>query len=450
MSEAPGGAPQGPPDPGGTTRISSRLRIVLTGWRAPQHRDGLALVLSSALSSVVGLLYWVVAARLFAPEIVGVNNTLISTMTLIAVAAQLNLGNALLRFVPVAGRSGRRLVAACYAVGGAAAGAAGAVFALGAGWWAPELLDAVGLGPLLAFFVVSTPVWTLFVMQDYVLTAIKRATLVPVENLVFALLKIVLLGVGAALAFTGAIAVSWVVTTALIVLVISGFLMRALPDRGSGLADHPPSTIGVRTIARFASADWLGGLFTLAVEFGLPLLVLVSLGAESAATFGVVWAIAYGLYLVSHGMGQSMVAHVAGDPDALAAARRGMTTKSLALLLPAVLVIVPGAGLILTVFGSHYVSTGTALLALSSLSAVPNVVVTATLFSARVQQRRGVLLGVPLVTALLVIPTALVLMPMLGLTGVGIALLAGQTLTAAAILARQWFTARRARSFEAV
>jgi O-antigen/teichoic acid export membrane protein len=417
-----------------------RLRGVLTNWRAPQHRDGLALVLSSGLTSVIGLLYWVAAARLFAPDVVGVNNTLISTMTLLGVAAQLNLGNALLRFVPVAGGSARRLVLTCYAVGLAAAGVVGAIFALGAAWWAPELLHAVGGGPLLAFFVLSTPVWTVFVMQDYVLTAIKRATLVPVENLVFSLLKIALLVPGALVAFFGAIAVSWVLATALIVLAVTAYLLRSLP---ASAADAPPSPIRPRTVARFVTADWVGGLFTNAVEFGLPLLVLVTLGAGEAATFGIAWAIAYGLYLVSHGMGQSLVAHAAADPAALDAARRSMVTKSLALILPAALVIVPGAGLILSVFGAHYVATGTTLLALSSLSAVPNVIVTAALFGARVTQQRAVLFGVPTVLALLVIPPALVLMPAFGLTGVGIALLAGQTVMAAAILLYHWVSRRR-------
>jgi O-antigen/teichoic acid export membrane protein len=419
------------PAPGTT----SRLRGVLAGWSAPQHRDGLALVLSSGLTSVIGLLYWVVAARLFPPEIVGVNNTLISTMTLIGVAAQLNLGNALLRFVPVAERSARRLVLTCYALGAVAAGVAGGIFALGAGWWVPELQRAVGGGPLVAFFVLSTPIWTVFVIQDYVLTAVKRATVVPLENLVFSLLKIALLGVGALVAFGGAIAVSWIVATALIVLAITGYLLRVLPAPAPG-EPSVASPVRPRTVARFVSADWTGGLFTNAVEFGLPLLVLVTLGAEQAATFGVAWAIAYGLYLVSHGMGQSLVAHVAADPAALDAARRSMVKRSLALILPATLVIVPGAGLILSIFGAHYAATGTTLLALSSLSAVPNVVVTAALFGARVQQQRAVLFGVPTVLAVLVIPPALVLMPTLGLAGVGVALVVGQSVMAAAILIR--------------
>jgi O-antigen/teichoic acid export membrane protein len=420
----------------------SSLRGLLAGWSAPQHRDGLALVLSSGLTSVIGLLYWVVAARLFPPDVVGVNNTLISTMTLIGVAAQLNLGNALLRFVPVAERSARRLVLTCYAVGAVAAGVAGGIFALGAGWWAPELQQAVGGGPLVAFFALSTPIWTVFVIQDYVLTAVKRATIVPLENLVFSLLKIALLGVGALVAFGGAIAVSWIVATALIVLAITGYLLRALPAPAAG-EPSVASSVRPRTVARFVSADWTGGLFTNAVEFGLPLLVLVTLGAEQAATFGVAWAIAYGLYLVSHGMGQSLVAHVAADPAALDAARRSTVTRSLALILPAAVVIVPGAGLILSIFGEHYAATGTTLLALSSLSAVPNVIVTSALFGARVRQQRAVLLGVPAAVAVLVIPAALVLMPTLGLTGVGIALVVGQTVVAAAILSRYLVSRRR-------
>jgi O-antigen/teichoic acid export membrane protein len=430
-----------PPD-GPAPGSTGRLRELLAGWAAPQHRDGLALVLSSGLTSVIGLLYWVVAARLFPPEVVGVNNALISTMTLIAVGAQLNLGNALLRFVPVADRAARRLVLTCYALGSCVAAAAGGVFALGAAWWAPELRDAVGGAALVAFFVLSTPVWTVFVVQDYVLTALKRALVVPLENLVFSLLKIALLGAGALVASGLVIAVSWMAATASVVLAVTAYLLRVLPAPARG---EPPgrSPVRPRAVARFVSADWTGGLFTNAVEFGLPLLVLVTLGAEQAATFGVAWAIAYGLYLVSHGMGQSLVAHVAADPEALDAARRSTVARSLALILPAAVVIVPGAGLILSVFGEHYAATGTALLALASLSAVPNAVVTAALFGARVQQRRAVLLGVPAAVAALVIPGALVLMPLLELTGVGVALVAGQTVVATAILVRYAVARRR-------
>jgi hypothetical protein len=104
--------PDLPPLRRGTARPRTR---VLRSWRTPQHRDGLALVLSSGITSVLGLLFWILVARLYDPATVGVSAALLSAMTLLGTAAQLNLGNAMLRFVPVAGQHTRTLVVACYA-----------------------------------------------------------------------------------------------------------------------------------------------------------------------------------------------------------------------------------------------------------------------------------------------------------------------------------------------
>ena len=169
------------------------------------HRDGLALVLSSGLTSAVGLLYWVAAARLFDPAAVGVSSVALSTMQLLGGVAHLNLTQALLRFAPVAGRHTRLLVLSCYALASTVAALVGLGYAAGAPVWAPQMVDAVGHGALLAFFAVATPAWAIFTMQDYLLTALRRATVVPVENLVFAVGKIGLLGAAAGLAFVSAV-----------------------------------------------------------------------------------------------------------------------------------------------------------------------------------------------------------------------------------------------------
>ncbi|OLT15798.1 hypothetical protein BJF78_15475 [Pseudonocardia sp. CNS-139] len=201
---------------------------------APAHRDGLALVLSSALTSGVGLLYWVVAARLFDPATVGVNSVAISTMMLLASAAHLNMTYALLRFVPVAGVRARPLVAGGYAVGAGVAALAGTVFAAGAPWWAPELVAVAGHGALVAFFALATPLSAVFVMKDYVLTGAGRAAVVPAWNLVFSLLKLGLLAAAAALALPGGIAVSWTVATAVVVVAVNAWLLpAALPRFGA-------------------------------------------------------------------------------------------------------------------------------------------------------------------------------------------------------------------------
>lgn len=427
-------------DPGPSAE--SRMKSLAKGWRNPQNRDGMALVLSSAVSSAVGLLYWVVAARMFDADTVGVNSTLVSTLGLLGILAQLNLGSAMLRFVPLVGRGARSLVAACYATGIVAAIVIGSVFALGAGWWAAELRAAVGAGALLAYFALSTPFWTVFTMQDYLLTGLKRATVVPFENLAFALLKIGLLVVGGLFGLYGAIAGSWALGTAVTVLAVTIYLLRVLPPH-QPRPQRPPSPVSLRSMSGFVAADWIGSMCLTVVNFGLPLLVFSRLGADAAATFGVTWQLAYALYLVPTGMGQSLVAHVAADPSELGAAHHQMLTKSLTLVVPAAVVLGAGSWPILMIFGEHYASTGSVLLALAALSAVPACVNLAGVAAARVSQQRVGQFGITLAIAVIVIPAVWVLMPLWGLTGVGIALVGGQTVVAVTVLLLRRITRHR-------
>ena len=154
----------------------------------------------------------------------------------------------------------------------------------------------------------------------------------------------------------------------------------------------------------FVAADWLGSMCLTIVNFGLPLLVFAELGADSAATFGVAWQLAYALYLVPTGMGQSLVAHSAADPSDVDAAYRQMLTKSLTLVVPAVLVLSAGSWLVLMVFGEHYAETGSLLLALSAFSAIPACVNLAEIAAARVRQHRLGQYGVTLASALITMP----------------------------------------------
>ena len=110
------------------TAVAHRLRAQLA---VPLFRDGYALVLNSGLTALMGAVYWLLAAHEFSPRTVGVNSAAISMMMFLAGVAQLNLMSALLRFVPVAGASAKRLVRFCYAIATALGGVAGLVFVLG-------------------------------------------------------------------------------------------------------------------------------------------------------------------------------------------------------------------------------------------------------------------------------------------------------------------------------
>lgn len=421
--------------PGGPHRRTPGSLV--RGWSSPTHRDGLALVFSSGLTALVGLAYWAVAARTFDVETVGQNSTLISAMMLIGGVAHLNMTHALLRFVPVAGAASRRLVLGGYLVAATLSALVGGVFALGARIWAPEAVEALGQGRLILFFMVAAPVWAIFTVQDYVLTAVRRATVVPLENAVFALLKIALLVVAAVITVDGGIAISWVVGTAVLVVVVNAWLLlRVLPAHGRDRVDDAmPITLGA--VGRFVRGDYAGAIFWQAALTGMTVLVSTRIGGEAAGVWNIVWQFGMSLFLVASGMGQSMIAHNATDPGRVEAARRAMITRSLTLVVPASVVLIVGSPWILSVFGSEYRETGVGTLILVALAAIPNVVTSATMSAARVRRRTGIQFAVPASIASIVILVSWLLMPVLGILAVGIGWLLGQLVVVTVILIGQ-------------
>jgi hypothetical protein len=69
-------------------------------------RNGYALIVSATVTQVLGVRYWIVAARISPAAVVGRNSTAMSVMLFLAGVAELNLRSTLIR----AARPARRTV----------------------------------------------------------------------------------------------------------------------------------------------------------------------------------------------------------------------------------------------------------------------------------------------------------------------------------------------------
>ncbi len=173
------------------------IHPVFEHFTVPLYRNGYALILSSTMTSALGLLYWVLAARFYTTDVVGVNSAILSAMMFLSLVAQMSMGGMLIRFVPAVGGAAGRLIGLAYIASVAAAVAVSALFLLGINIWAPSLNFLIQDPVLLVGFVVGTAMWGIFALQDSALTALRQAVWVPVENTIFGVLKILLL-IGAA------------------------------------------------------------------------------------------------------------------------------------------------------------------------------------------------------------------------------------------------------------
>jgi O-antigen/teichoic acid export membrane protein len=274
------------------------------------------------------------------------------------------------------------------------------------------------------WFVASIVVWSFFNMQDGLLTGLGRATIVPLENGVYAVAKLLLLAALVAWAGHAAIFISWTVPAALIVVGIAvAAFGRLIPAHAARAGEHHIS-MARRTLARFLAFDYAAYVLATITATVLPTLVVAFAGGAQGAYFYIPWVILTSLMLVPVYLSTSLTVHVAGDTSALGRHTRPVFIQGQRLLIPAVALIVVFAPLILALFGDAYAAEGSALLRVGSLGLIPYAVNVLYLAVARVSGRGGTIVAIQAVLTVLTLGLSVVLLPMLGLVGVGLAWLA--------------------------
>jgi O-antigen/teichoic acid export membrane protein/aminoglycoside phosphotransferase len=409
------------------------LRRVVAHVRTPLHRDGYALVLNSAFTAAAGLAYWIVAANTYSAHAVGVNAALISSMMLLAGIASLNLTNVLVRFLPQA-RNPLRVIGRCYLAAGAVAALVAIGFVIGIGDWAPRLAFLTRTSTLEAGFVLATVAWCLFVIQDGVLTALGRAVLVPAENAVFSVLKLGLLAASAALLPLYGIFVSWTVAMIVSVVGVNALVFLRLGRRPARSAARAPLRRD-GALKRYLVSDYAASLAWLAAVNVIPIVITAEAGATTNAYFALAWTVALPLYAVAGSIGTSLVLHGSDDRASVPDLTRKAALQGLAVMVPAVVLIVLLAPTALSLFGGAYAQKSTTLLRLLALSAIPDLVMTLALCVARVRRRVGRAAALFAVQAGVAIGLTTPLLHSMGITGVGVAWLGSQVLAAAVVLA---------------
>ena len=415
--------------PRGPLALLAGLRRELS---VPLYRNAYALMANTAGNSILGLLYWVLAARTFPDAAVGRGNALISLMMLVSTFTQLNWSGALIRFLPRAGRSARRLLLTAYLMAtGLAAVAAAAVMAYCHFARAPDDPLYVSAG-VAVWFVVSTMAWSVFNLQDAALTGMRSAVWVPLENGLYGLVKLVLLVVVARTSLSDGVFASWTIPViALLVPVNLLLFRRILPRHASAEPDAPPP--GRRVLARYMAGDYAAQAFTQLSSTFLPVLVVSLLGAAQGAYYLPAQTAFAAMGMLATAITSSLVVEAARDEQATHRLARAMLRRICVLVLPAGAFVGLAAPWLLELFGSQYRAGATTVLQLMMLSLLPRVPVALYVTKCRLDNRTGTLALLQFTQAAVVIGGTAVFAPTAGLVAVGWSVLAAEVVPALAV-----------------
>jgi O-antigen/teichoic acid export membrane protein len=414
--------------------------------RTPLYRDGYAILLATGLTSVLGIAYWAVAARIYSAPTVGFNTAVLSAMMLVSGLAQLNMSTLLPRYLPVVGASRRRLVEVTYAGTLLATLVVAALAVLVIPRVIPGLAELREDAPTALLFVAGALVFTIFTLQDFVLIGLRRAVWVPAENVASALLRLALLPLLHGPVPRLGIIVSWGVGAVVLIPPVTWLIHRRLRR-----LERTPEPAGrLRPIASLLLGNNIGMTLGIVAVFAMPLLVVAQLGSRANAYFFGPWSVFLGLQLVSSSFATSLLVEGADPASRRPALMRAMMWQSLRLVVPAVALLCLLASPILSLFGPSYEAEGTVLLRLLALACIPNVLVAAAIAKARLYERPWTVASIHGATSVLGLGLSALLLPVLGIEGAGVAWLAAQALvggvSALGAAAAREHTSRTARA----
>lgn len=413
--------------------VAGRVRSVRREMANPLYRNAYALMLNTIVNSGFGLLYWIFAARVFSTDEVGRGNAMVNLMMMISVLSSLNFGQAIVRFLPTAGRDSAALVRLSYLVtGGTAVLGSAAVMVYCHLAYAPgdPLHVSAAFG---AWFVISTAGWSWWSLQDQMLTAVRQAMWVVVKNGVYGLVKLGLLVVVAVFAVDDGVFTSW---TAPVLVMLVPFLLlmgrRLLPRHAAESAGLPGAGTPDRsTLTRYMAGDYLGQVFNQAMSSFLPVLVVMVISQEASAYLLPAQTVFLAISMLSVAITSALVVEGAREPERAHVFARAVLRRITVIVLPASALIALAAPLLLWFYGPQYVANSTVVLQLLMVSMFPRVVVTLWMSKSRLANRTGGLAVQQLVHAIIVLGGIPLLAPTLGVDAVGWAWLAGEVLLAA-------------------
>ena len=243
--------PAGKPSKGHAVKPSGRrdlgqlvigpLRSLRSDWQDPLLRNGYALIVNVGLTSVLGLAYWILAAHLYTPTEVGIGVAAINLMQfLVGVGGQLTFQAGLTRFIPHAGRDSTRLALLSYSLAGGAGLVVSLAYVGGLHIHALGLPDVLGGSWILSVALGASVTVCVFALQDAVLTGIRQAVWIPLENGLYGIGKIVLLVVLAHITGRYGIFASWTIPALIALLPVNLLIFGRLLPRQAGIGPQEP------------------------------------------------------------------------------------------------------------------------------------------------------------------------------------------------------------------
>lgn len=348
-----------------------------------------SLVGTTAVTSLLGFVYWWLAARHFAPETVGLASALVSAMMLLGNLCILGMGTLLIGELPRQPNQRASLISGAILLVGAVAGCAGALFAIIAPHISNNLYGVQGGIGDIALFAAGVSLTAISLVLDQALIGLLRGGMQLWRNTLFAVAKLVaLFTIALWLKHTVGLTIyaTWVIGNAFSLAALALFVVikNGWPGRA-----YLPQWGMLRRLRFAAMQHHILNLALQAPSLALPILVTALLSATMNAWFYVAWMIAGFMFVLPPALTIALYAASSAQPTMLAHRMRITLTIALVTCLLANLILQFGTKQVLEIFGHAYAEQAAWCLRILGIAAFPLIIKDHYIAVCRISDRIG-------------------------------------------------------------
>jgi O-antigen/teichoic acid export membrane protein len=370
--------------PGPASGLYGRLRAAADSQRTILS-NATSMVVALGSTSFLGAAFWWLAARQFSQHSVGVSGAAVSAMTLLGFAATIGLGTVLMGELPQRESRAHGLLNAALTTAALVGGALGIGFALVAPLVSSGF-DPLRQSPLsVLIFAAGVALTALTLVLDQALIGLLRGGLQLTRNIVFSVVKLVLLlGVAALAATYGGMGIytAWALGALLSLVVLIPFYRRQSNPLTSHFRD-------LHSLRLDAASHHAFNLALRAPDLLLPVMVLIVLSPNLSASFYIAWMIVSLLFGIPQSLSTVLYAVGSGNPKELERRFRFTLGVSAACGVAAVLILLPAGEPLLNLFGASYASQAKVAVQILALGVFPEAIRTHFVAVRRLTRRIG-------------------------------------------------------------
>jgi O-antigen/teichoic acid export membrane protein len=349
--------------------------------------DAGTLVGTMALTAGLGFVYWLMAARYYPPEAVGLASAAISAMILLGEIGVFGLSTLLIGQLSRHPSRPETLISTAFIVTIFTSGSLGALFALISPLLSPDLAPIGSTPSRVLLYAVGVVFMSTGLILDYSTIGLQRGGLQLARNVTFSVAKLGLLWAAALWVRqqTGiVIYITWIASALFSVVLSLGYAILTLKLK---LEHLRPDWSLFGEFKKLALGHQALNLANQAPGMFLPVLVTILLSVNVTASFYIAWMITSFILYAPTALSITLYAASSKQPDTETSRMRLSILLSLGAGVVATVIILFLARFLLSIFGATYVQQAELVLKILAFTVFPHTIVVHYVAKARIHDK---------------------------------------------------------------